>query len=101
MVGARCHMKSERLDAKAIFNVARKIDSRDAREEYMRQVCGTERSVFDRVCVLLRAYERKESFLESPPWGSLPGLDQHITEGPGTVIGTYKLVQQIGEGGFG
>src|SRR4029077_9350316 len=26
---------------------------------------------------------------------------QPITDGPGTVIGPYKLLQQIGEGGFG
>ena len=28
-------------------------------------------------------------------------LDQPITEKPGTVIGRYKLLEQIGEGGFG
>src|SRR5208282_5563450 len=27
--------------------------------------------------------------------------DQRIVEGPGTVIGPYKLCEQIGEGGFG
>ena len=27
--------------------------------------------------------------------------EQPLTEGPGTVIGRYKLLQQIGEGGFG
>ena len=30
-----------------------------------------------------------------------PTLDQPITERPGTVIGPYKLLQQIGEGGHG
>ena len=28
-------------------------------------------------------------------------IDQPITEKPGTVIGRYKLLEQIGEGGFG
>ena len=43
------------------------------------------------------------SFLESPARGVgiSPTLDQPIAEPPGTVIGHYKLLQQIGEGGMG
>jgi serine/threonine protein kinase/tetratricopeptide (TPR) repeat protein len=33
--------------------------------------------------------------------GRQSALDQSIAEGPGTVIGLYKLLEQIGEGGFG
>ena len=36
-----------------------------------------------------------------PDTTSLPPLISPITEGPGTVIGPYKLLQQIGEGGMG
>src|SRR5262249_53829759 len=46
--------------------------------------------------------------LPSPPWGRgaggegvRPTVDDPITERPGTVIGPYKLLEQIGEGGFG
>src|SRR5262245_26599048 len=49
-----------------------------------------------RVQKLLRSHEEGESFivpLVEP--GSLP------SEGPGTIIGRYKLLQHIGEGGFG
>ncbi len=42
------------------------------------------------------------SFLESPPpEPGRPPSDQPVTERPGTVIGPYKLLQQIGEGGMG
>src|SRR5262249_49544760 len=47
------------------------------------------------------------SFLEFPASklasgeSSPPTLDLHPIEKPGTVIGPYKLLQQIGEGGFG
>ncbi|MEX2317455.1 MAG: protein kinase [Pirellulales bacterium] len=95
-------MVSEKLDEKAIFNAARKIDSPDARAEYLHQVCGADQNLFERVSTLLRGYEEQASFLESPPAGTAPpNIDRPITETPGTVIGPYKLLQQIGEGGMG
>src|SRR5262249_5112372 len=33
--------------------------------------------------------------------GLVATVDRPVTEGPGTVIGPYKLLEQIGEGGFG
>src|SRR4051794_35116996 len=95
-------MASVILDEKAIFNVAREITSPDARAEYLRQACGTDSSLFERIQVLLRAYEGQASFLESPPvMGVSPTIDQPVAETPGRVIGPYKLLQQIGEGGMG
>ena len=42
------------------------------------------------------------SFLESPPVGIAATIDlPSVVKGPGTVIGPYKLLEQIGEGGFG
>jgi serine/threonine protein kinase/Flp pilus assembly protein TadD len=90
------------LDEKAIFNVARQIGSPDARAEYLRQTCGTDSGLHDRVQVLLRAYEEQASFLESPPpVGVALTIDQPPSESPDTVIGPYKLIEQIGEGGMG
>src|SRR5215831_13369169 len=95
-------MASVILDEKAIFNVAREIASPDARAEYLRQACGTDSSLFERVQVLLRAYEGQASFLESPPViGVSQTTDQPVAETLGTVIGPYKLLEQIGEGGMG
>src|SRR5947208_1382349 len=95
-------MASEILDEKAIFNVARQIGSPDARAEYLRQACGADSGLRARVQDLLRAYEEQASFLESPaPVGVVPTLDQASSESPGAIIGPYKLLQQIGEGGMG
>src|SRR6476620_7852133 len=95
-------MASEILDEKAIFNVARQIGSPDARAEYLRQACGPDSGLRERVQVLLRAYEDQASFLESPPpVGVAPTIDQPASESPGTVIGPYKLIEPIGEGGMG
>src|SRR5262249_49350923 len=95
-------MASEMLDEKAIFNVARQIGSPDARAEYLQQACGTDSGLRERVQVLLRAYEEQASFLESPPpVGGVPTIDQPASGSPGAVIGPYKLLEQIGEGGMG
>src|SRR5215218_9389704 len=95
-------MASQVLDEKAIFNVGRQIGSPDARAEYLRQACGTDSGLRERVQVLLHAYEEQASFLESPPAvGVPPTIDQPASESPGTVIGPYKLIEQIGEGGMG
>ena len=47
---------------------------------------------------LLSAHERAGDFLQQPVE---IGEAKLIGEGPGTVIGRYKLLEQIGEGGFG
>src|SRR2546422_5420302 len=95
-------MASEIRDEKAIFNVARQIGSPDARAESLRQACGADSGLRERVQDLLRAYEEQASFLESPaPVGVAPTIAEPASESPGTVIGSYKLLQQIGEGGMG
>ena len=95
-------MASEVLDEKAIFNAARQFGSPDARAEYLRQACGTDSALRERVQVLLRAYEEQASFLESPPpVGVAATIDQPASEPTGTVVGPYKLIEQIGEGGMG
>jgi serine/threonine protein kinase len=93
-------MIATNLDEQAIFEVARKIDSRETREAYLQQVCGDKVAIGLRVRALLKAYEESASFLESPAV-PLVTLDEPIAERPGTVIGSYKLLEQIGEGGMG
>ncbi len=55
-----------------------------------------------RVRILLSAHAEAGSFLQSPaaPEANMT-VDAPIGERPGTVIGPYKLLEQIGEGGFG
>ncbi len=50
----------------------------------------------------MRAHDEPGSFLRSRPGGPGATVDEpSVTEKPGTVIGPYKLLQQIGEGGMG
>ena len=49
------------------------------------------------VSTLLRAHQRADGFLEQAEPEPEPGP----SEGPGGVIGRYKILQEIGKGGFG
>ncbi len=91
-------MPDSRKDVKTIFGKAIEIHSDDERAKYLDQACAGDESLRAEVDDLLGATERAGNFLggSSPGNNTLP-----ITEKPGTVIGPYKLLQQIGEGGMG
>ena len=94
---------SQQLDEKAIFKVACRIESTDARRDYLDQVCGDRPLLFDRVATLLQMHEEEPGgFLEPPNGGPLATLNMlPIQESVGAKIGPYKLREQIGEGGWG
>jgi WD40 repeat protein len=84
-----------------IFKAAIKL-SPERRASYLDQACGTDEALRGEVESLLRANEEASGFLQSHPGRPLATVDsQPIAEGPGTMIGPYKLLQQIGEGGMG
>ncbi|MBI1914048.1 MAG: tetratricopeptide repeat protein [Planctomycetes bacterium] len=95
-------MVMPKLDEEAIFNVARQIEAAEARRLYLQQSCGDDAELQARVEALLRVHEEERSFLQPPVEELRATVDeQPISERPGTVIGSYKLLEQIGEGGFG
>jgi serine/threonine protein kinase len=98
-------MTREAFPEESVFHVARRIASPDARDAYLSDACGNNFALRKRVVALLNANADNDSFLESPP--SAVAVDpcatnfKPVSEGPGTRIGPYRLVEQIGEGGFG
>jgi eukaryotic-like serine/threonine-protein kinase len=84
-----------------IFCGAIEIESPDERECYLNRVCGEDVGLRKQVDRLLAAHFRGGSLIDSPRHAMLPTFDQQVSEGPGTQIGSYKLLEQIGEGGFG
>jgi WD40 repeat protein/serine/threonine protein kinase len=94
-------MSAEPIDEKSVFNIARRIHSRDLRAEYLQQACGGNPEALDRIAALLQVHDEERSFLEVPAVAVQATTDQQPPERPGAQIGPYKLLQQIGEGGMG
>jgi serine/threonine protein kinase/tetratricopeptide (TPR) repeat protein len=95
-------MTQLRPTVKSIFDAALEISDAAERRAYLQVECGDDRELRAKVDALLAAYANAESFLESPPPAFVATITERtLTEAPGTVIGPYKLLEQIGEGGFG
>jgi serine/threonine protein kinase/WD40 repeat protein len=86
----------------AVFLAALDKESPEARAAYLDEACSGDANL--RRCVerLLNAHPKAEAFLQGPAPG-LGTVDQPpaIAERPGTILGPFKLLQQLGEGGFG
>jgi eukaryotic-like serine/threonine-protein kinase len=77
-----------------------KYDPAD-RAAFLDEVCGGDTALRQRIERLLRRDQQADSLLDSPTVAHIATIDEPVTERPGTVIGPYKLLEQIGEGGFG
>jgi tetratricopeptide (TPR) repeat protein/serine/threonine protein kinase len=84
-----------------IFWNALQLASEEERCAYLDRACNDDAELRRLVEKLLRAEPKAAAFLEQPLAESPATVDGPIREGPGTVIGPYKLLEQIGGGGFG
>jgi tetratricopeptide (TPR) repeat protein/serine/threonine protein kinase len=95
-------MATSARDLKAVFDKALELDSPTERARYLAEACGGDTGLRAEVESLLQALGQAGSFLEAPALAPGQSVDQPTTEeGPGTVIGPYKLIESIGEGGMG
>src|SRR5262245_15402418 len=93
------------MDEEAIFNVASEIESADERSAYLDRVCAGHALARRRIEDLLSAHCRANGFLNNAAaaWNAELAIEPMRPDSvtPGTVIGPYKLLEQIGEGGMG
>ncbi|HVX13048.1 MAG TPA: serine/threonine-protein kinase [Pirellulales bacterium] len=88
------------MQEQSIFIEALEKKDRE-RAAFLDRVCGDAPDLRQRIERLLERHQENDSFLERHEMSSSPTVDHPIVERPGTVIGSYKLLEQIGEGGFG
>ena len=88
------------VDEEALFEKAVSLGSREERDAFLLGACQDDTTLRDRIDRLILAHEKAGGFMNNqtvvqPPSGS------ELEERTGSVIGRYKLLQKIGEGGMG
>ncbi len=95
-------MPSEAHPIESILAAAVEMKSEAARREFVERACGGDPELKRRLEVLIENHFQAGSFLESPAAAPAATVEPPIViERAGSVIGPYKLLEQIGEGGFG
>lgn len=92
-------MTIQPISEEAIFNIARKIESTEDRDEYLNQVCGDDQAVYARVLTLLRLHDDERSFTNRPrqvlsrPFHQSPSSkNQEVRSGPTKYVS--RLVRE-------
>jgi eukaryotic-like serine/threonine-protein kinase len=90
------------MHERSIFAAALDIADNLERSAYLDKACGHQPGLKQHIEELIAAQEKLGSFLANPQ-ATAPTRQPfpRLGEGPGTIIGPYKLLQQIGEGGMG
>jgi serine/threonine protein kinase len=88
------------MTERELFIAALRLPDDHARVAFLDGACADER-LRQQVESMLLVHEQLGSFLESPASPLAATFDHQVRETPGTVIGPYKLLEVIGEGGFG
>ena len=93
--------KSKPSRVESIFFAALKLSDPNERKVFLAEKCGEDRDLRARVERFLHAHEGIDEFMDGAAVDVVATQDPPIGERPGMVIDRYKLLQQIGEGGFG
>ena len=84
----------------AVFHAALDCPPGPVRASFMEEACAGDPEFRRRIELLLSAYNEGEC-LRSPVAELAEAYSRPIDEQQGSVIGPYKLLEQIGEGGMG
>ena len=100
-------MKDVDKSHEAVAQSARKILDAEEREKYIAEACVHDAPTIQKIKSMLDGGYEESDFLETQPgninqsFGGTKAEHSEIDVTTGSVIGAYKLLQQLGEGGFG
>src|SRR5687768_6925138 len=96
-------MTEASLPEESIFLQALEIAAPAERAAFVEQACRGDDRLRSGVEALLRASAKSGDLLDvtERPRADVSAFEQSAGERPGTMIGPYKLLEQIGEGGMG
>ena len=91
------------MKEREIFIGALEMNDPRSRDAYVKGACGHNVDLYQRITNLLKEHDAKDSLLAQSPLENLVTLPdkRSPTEELGSMIGPYKLLQKIGEGGMG
>jgi serine/threonine-protein kinase len=94
-------MRTGRNDIDAILCEAVEIESAAQREAFLEEACADNADLRRRLHKLIADHFKAGHFLEEPLIAAAATLNRPVAECPGTMVGRYKLLEEIGEGGMG
>ncbi len=94
-------MTHEAANLRSLFCEALDQPSAGEQAAFLDRACAGQPELRSRVEALLRAHREGSRFLGEPSGTPDDTTDEPIRERPGMVIGSYKLLEQIGVGGMG
>jgi WD40 repeat protein/serine/threonine protein kinase len=87
---------------RAVFDAAVERHTPEQWDAYLDEACAGDLELRSQAALLLEAHAEGQGPLDRKVFGGgWTGPCDAMTECPGTLIGPYKLLEQIGEGGFG
>lgn len=94
-------MNTQRPDKDEIFNRAAELQDATERAEFLADVCAGDPLLREEIEDLLAHDRQASGFLSARGVAPAATLDGPDAESAGAILGKYKLLQELGEGGMG
>src|SRR5262245_38911078 len=93
--------RSRPMGEASIFAEALQRATPEERAAYLDRACAGDAQLRHDVEMLLKAHAQAGAFLNQPAADPADTADEaSVSERPGTAVGPYRLLEQVGEGGF-